>query len=136
MQPFNVEIEIVARLVGAALMGAVIGYQRERAHKVAGLRTHILISTGAALFTLVSVYAFQTNSNPVQIAAGVVAGVGFLGGGAIFRSKEGYVEGLTTAGTIWAAAGIGLAIGAGMYIMGIVATVLVMIVLVLPHHFK
>jgi putative Mg2+ transporter-C (MgtC) family protein len=135
MQPFNIEIQIIIRLVAAAVLGAVIGYERERAKKPAGLRTHILISMGAAMFTLISEYGFG-GVNPTQIAGGIVTGIGFLGGGAIFRSKEGFVEGLTTAATIWAAAGVGLAMGAGMYILSVVATVLILIVLVLPHHFK
>jgi putative Mg2+ transporter-C (MgtC) family protein len=130
----NIEIEIILRLGLAAFLGAVIGYERERAKKPAGLRTHILISLGAALFTIASAYGF-VDPNP-GIAAGVVTGIGFLGAGAIFRTGEGYVEGLTTAATIWAAAGVGLAVGTGMYIVSAVAVVLILIVLLLPHSFR
>ena len=130
----NIEIEIILRLGLAAFLGAVIGYERERAKKPAGLRTHTLICMGAALFTIASVYGF-VDPNP-GIAAGVVTGIGFLGAGAIFQRGEGFVEGLTTAATIWAAAGVGLAVGTGMYIVAAVAVVLILIVLVLPHQVR
>lgn len=131
-----IELEISLRLLLAAVLGAVIGYQRERAHKPAGLRTHILICMGAALFTVASVYGFGTFGDPARVAAGVVAGIGFIGAGAIIRTGEGLVGGLTTAATIWAVAGIGLAAGAGLYLASAVATVLILIVLFLPHPIR
>ncbi|HEY83063.1 MAG TPA: MgtC/SapB family protein [Dehalococcoidia bacterium] len=125
--------EMVLRLLLAAVLGAAIGYQRERAGKQAGLRTHILISVGAALFTLVSIFGFGDMSDPARIAAGVVVGVGFLGAGVILHREGGIVAGLTTAATIWTVAGIGLAVGAGLYLVSAVATALVLGVLVMPR---
>ena len=127
------EVEIILRLLLAAALGAIICYQRERAKKPAGLRTHVLICIGAALFTVASIYGFGTAGDTARVAAGVVAGVGFLGAGAIIRGGEGIVAGLTTAATIWSVAGIGLAAGAGLYLASAVATALVLIVLFIPR---
>jgi putative Mg2+ transporter-C (MgtC) family protein len=129
------EVEIILRLLLAAALGAVVGYQRERAGKSAGLRTHILICIGAAIFTVVSLVGFS-QADTARVAAGVVAGIGFIGAGAIIRGGEGIIAGLTTAATIWAVAGIGLAAGAGLYVVAPVATVLVLIVLLLPHPIR
>ena len=129
-----IELEMVLRLLLAAALGAAIGYQRERAHKPAGLRTHILISVGAALFTVTSVYGFGNAADPSRIAAGIVAGVGFIGAGAILHARQEIVAGLTTASTIWIVAAIGLAAGAGLYLISAVATAIALIVLFLPHH--
>ncbi len=130
----NDQQEMLIRLAVAAFLGAVIGYERARAKKAAGIRTHLLISTGAALFTIISVWGFAGNADPSRIAAGVVAGIGFLGAGAILRHERG-VEGLTTAAAIWAVAAIGVAIGAGLYVVGAVAAVMVPLALrFLPHH--
>jgi len=123
---------MVLRLLLAAALGAIIGFQRERAKKSAGLRTHVLICVGAAVFTIASIYGFDADDT-ARVAAGVVAGVGFLGAGAIIRGGEGVVAGLTTAATIWSVAGIGLAAGAGLYIISAVATALVLIALLIPH---
>ncbi len=131
-----IELEMVLRLLLAAALGAAIGYQRERAQKPAGLRTHVLIAAGAALFTIVSTYGFGIGADPSRIAAGVVAGIGFIGAGAIIRREGGIVEGLTTAATIWAVAAIGLAAGAGLYIASIATTAVVAIVLFLPHPIR
>jgi len=131
----GIELEMILRLLLATALGAIIGYQRERAGKQAGLRTHILICVGAALFTVVSIYGFDTD-DAARVAAGVVAGVGFLGAGAIIRGGEGIVAGLTTAATIWAVAAVGLAAGAGLYLVSTVATVLVFGVLFIPHVVK
>jgi putative Mg2+ transporter-C (MgtC) family protein len=122
------------RLLLSAALGAAIGFQREKVGKPAGLRTHMLISMGATIFTLVSVYAFNGGADPSRIAAGVVTGVGFLGAGAIFsRTQDGYIMGLTTAATIWVVAGIGVAVGTGLYIASVVATALTLVVLFIPH---
>ena len=126
------EVEMILRLLLAVALGAIIGYQRERAGKPAGLRTHILICVGAALFTVASVYGFGAFGDPARVAAGVVAGIGFIGAGAIMRTGEGFVGGLTTAATIWAVAAIGLAAGDGLYIVSTVVTAIVLIVLLLP----
>lgn len=131
-----IELEMVLRLLMATALGAIIGYQRERAAKPAGLRTHVLICVGAALFTIASLYGFGDVADPARVAAGIVAGVGFLGAGAIIRRDEGLVAGLTTAATIWAVAAIGLAVGAGLYLVSAVTTVLIAIVLYLPHPIR
>jgi len=131
----NVEIVMALRLLLAAFLGAIIGYQRERAQKPAGLRTHTLICIGSALFTVASIYGFGVDADPSRLAAGIVAGIGFLGAGAIIRHRE-HLVGLTTAATIWAVAAIGLAAGAGLYIISAVTTAIVLIILLLPHPIR
>jgi|TARA_B100002003_G_scaffold238298_1_gene256347 putative Mg2+ transporter-C (MgtC) family protein len=121
------------RILLAAALGAIVGYERRRADKPVGLRTLILISTGAALFTVASVYAFG-DGDPTRVAAGVVAGIGFLGAGVILRRRTGGIEGITTASVIWVVAAIGLAVGAGLYLIATVTTVVVMLVLLLLRH--
>lgn len=128
------ELEMVLRLLMAAVLGAAIGFQREKVGKQAGLRTHTLIGLGSALFTLVSLYGFGIGADITRVAAGVVIGIGFLGGGVILHRSGGMVVGLTTATTIWVVAGLGLAAGTGMYIMAAVAAVIVLLVLLLPHN--
>lgn len=124
---------MVLRLLLAAALGAGIGYQRERAHKAAGLRTHILISSGSALFTLASIYGFSGAVDTSRIAAGVVAGVGFIGAGVIFRGMHGDgVAGITTAASIWITAAIGLAAGAGLYLISVIATLITVGILLIP----
>jgi putative Mg2+ transporter-C (MgtC) family protein len=128
-------LEMILRFLLAAALGAGIGYQRERAGKAAGVRTHILVSSGAALFTLVSIYGFTggTAVDISRVAAGVVAGIGFIGAGVIFRGLRGEgVAGLTTAASMWAAAAIGLAAGTGMYLISVIATAVTVGVLFLP----
>ena len=132
----SIEVEMVLRLLLATALGAIIGYQRERAGKPAGLRTHVLICLGAALFTVASLYGFGAVADPARVAAGIVAGIGFLGAGAIIHREGGLVAGLTTAATIWAVAAIGLAAGAGLYLVSAVTTILVLIVLLLPHPIR
>ena len=128
------ELDMVIRLVIAAFLGGVIGYERAHALKPAGIRTHLLVCVGAALFTIVSIYGFGENSDPSRVAAGVVVGIGFLGAGTILRQEKAVV-GLTTAATVWAVAGIGLAIGTGLYVVGAVSAVIALIALrFLPHH--
>jgi putative Mg2+ transporter-C (MgtC) family protein len=127
-------LEMILRFLLAAALGAGIGYQRERAGKAAGMRTHILISSGAALFTLVSIYGFTGATADIsRVAAGVVAGIGFIGAGVIFRGLRGEgVAGLTTAASMWAAAAVGLAVGTGMYLLSVIATAVTVGVLFLP----
>ena len=133
----SVELQMVIRLLTAAGLGAAIGYQREKAGKPAGLRTHVLIAVGAALFTVASVYGFGPTGDMSRVAAGVVAGIGFIGAGAIIHRAPGdIVGGLTTAATIWAVAAIGLAAGAGLYLVAGVTTVITLVVLFLPRHIR
>jgi len=130
----NLTVEIILRLLLAAVLGAGIGYQRERANKPAGLRTHILISVGSALFTVVSLFGFSDGVDPSRIAAGVVTGIGFIGAGVIFRGMRGdHVMGLTTAASIWATAAIGLASGVGWYLIATLVAAIALIVLMLPR---
>lgn len=129
----SVNIDFIIRIGVAGLLGAIIGIEREIRSKEAGLKTHFLVAVGSALIMVVSKYAFSDIMNedhmaldPSRIAAQVVSGVGFLGAGTIIIQKQA-VKGLTTAAGLWATAGIGLAIGAGMYVVGIGATILVLI---------
>jgi putative Mg2+ transporter-C (MgtC) family protein len=131
-----IELEMSLRILLAAALGSIIGYQRERAGKQAGLRTLMLVCVGAALFTVASSQGFSTLADPARVAAGIVIGVGFLGAGAILHREGGIVEGLTTAATIWVVAGIGLAAGVGMYIISAVASALILLVLLLPHPIR
>jgi putative Mg2+ transporter-C (MgtC) family protein len=122
------------RLMLAAGLGAAIGLERELRQKPAGLRTNILIALGAAMFTIVSIEIARryAGATPDRIAAQIVTGIGFLGGGAILRSGTN-VRGMTTAATIWVNAAIGMAAGVGAYAIATVATVITLVVLaVLP----
>jgi putative Mg2+ transporter-C (MgtC) family protein len=114
----------------AAALGAVIGLERELRQKEAGLRTNILITMGAALFTIMSIEITGPSGDPARIAAQIVTGIGFLGGGAILHTK-GTIQGLTTAATIWMNAATGVAAGAGRYALAIVATATTLLTLVL-----
>lgn len=126
--------DVAIRLVVAAVLGGAIGLERELREREAGLRTHLLVSVGAAVFTLVSAYGFSDfrygldtglTLDPTRIAAQIVTGIGFLGAGAIIRQGLS-VRGLTTAATLWVVAAIGLASGAGYYSAAVVATALVL----------
>ena len=129
----SLTIEIILRLLLAAVLGAGIGYQRERANKPAGLRTHILISVGSALFTVVSLFGFGDSVDSSRVAAGVVTGIGFIGAGVILRGVRGdHIVGITTAASVWATAAIGLAAGAGMYLVSFIVAVISVLVLMIP----
>jgi putative Mg2+ transporter-C (MgtC) family protein len=113
---------ILLRLTVAAALGGSIGLERELRERQAGLRTHLVVCVGSALFTLVSAYAFTSpRVDPTRIAAQIVSGIGFLGAGAIIRQGLS-VRGLTTAATLWLVAAIGMASGAGYYDAAIIAT--------------
>ena len=118
------DLELLARLALAAVLGGAIGAERELNDQPAGLRTHMLLTIGACLFTLVSAYGFGGRTDPSRIAAQIVTGIGFLGGGAIVRHGL-TVKGVTTAASIWATASVGVAIGAGSYVLGTGGAVLV-----------
>ncbi|MBN1689531.1 MAG: MgtC/SapB family protein [Dehalococcoidia bacterium] len=128
------EVEAGLRLLLAAVLGGLIGFQREFCHRPAGLRTHILICMGSALFTVVSIMGFEGTVDPARVAAGVVTGIGFIGAGVIFRGLKGdaHVVGLTTAASIWVTAAIGIAAGAGMYIIATIVAVVTFLVLIIP----
>lgn len=129
--------ELILRVALAAALGGAIGAERELRERGAGLRTHLLVSVGSALFTLVSAYGFSDWQfstpegivfDPTRIAAQIVTGIGFLGAGAIIRQGVS-IRGLTTAATLWIAAAIGLASGAGYYSAAIVTTAIVLVAL-------
>jgi putative Mg2+ transporter-C (MgtC) family protein len=121
--------DLLGRMFLAAVLGGIIGFERELRQKEAGLRTNILITMGSALFTIMSIEISQPDADPARIAAQIVTGIGFLGGGAILHTK-GSIHGLTTAATIWMNAAIGVAAGAGRYVLAIVATAVTLVTLV------
>ena len=144
----NHDVQMSLRLVLSAILGGMIGFEREQGDRPAGLRTHMLVCVGSALFTLVSIFGFGDN-NPVQstaddmgvrrdsarIAAQVVSGIGFLGAGTIIR--DGFtIKGLTTAASLWMVSAIGLAIGSGMYFVSIAGTVIALFVLEGVHGWE
>ena len=129
------ELEMVLRLLLAVALGGIVGWERQMAKKPAGLRTHLLVCIGATLFTLASVYGFE-GGDPARVAAGIVAGIGFLGAGTIIRSGEGILVGLTTASSIWAIAAIGMVAGAGLYILSAVGTAVMLIALRIFKRFE
>ncbi len=136
--------ELVLRLVVAGLCGAVIGYERSLRQKEAGLRTHIILALGSALVMIVSKYGFtdvvqmyadyKIQADISRVASNIMTGVGFLGAGVIFV-RGGTIKGLTTAAGIWACAGISICIGSGMYLLGIIATLLLLLVQIMLHKF-
>lgn len=139
----NIFWDFALRLFVAGAMGVLIGLEREYRAKEAGYRTHFLVALGSALMMIVSQYGFMDvlktdliRVDPSRIAAQVVSGIGFIGAGTIILQKQ-IVRGLTTAAGIWATSGIGLAVGAGMYAIGIAATLLVLLGLeTLSYFFK
>lgn len=123
------QLDITLRLVLALGLGAVIGLERELQRMPAGFRTHALVSLGSAIFTVVSGYAFTgPGSDPTRIAAQIVTGIGFIGGGAILHYR-GNVRGLTTAASLWAVAAVGMAAGAGLWVVAVVSSALVIVAL-------
>jgi putative Mg2+ transporter-C (MgtC) family protein len=131
--------EILLRLAVALILGAVVGFEREQKEHAAGLRTLALVSLGCALFTIISAYGFlelltipHTTIDPTRIASYIVAGIGFLGGGTIFLSRQNEkVKGLTTAATIWVIAAVGIACGIGMIVPALVTTLMMLFILFL-----
>ncbi len=126
--------ELILRLLAAAVFGSVIGFERERAVRAAGLRTHMLVCVGSCLVMVVSAYGFSSVLSehvvldPSRVAAQVVSGIGFLGAGSIILRKES-VRGLTTAASIWATAAIGLAAGGGLYTAAVASTAIILLIL-------
>jgi putative Mg2+ transporter-C (MgtC) family protein len=147
MELFN--LDFVIRLVVAVVLGFALGLERELTNKYAGLRTHILVCLGACVFTLMSIYGFPTFAlgdnviieqatgvrDTARIAAQIVTGIGFIGAGTVLRNGP-IVIGLTTAATLWIAASIGMACGAGMYDIAVVSTILSVAVLTLIRVFE
>lgn len=124
------EVQMVIRLLYAAVLGGVVGIEREVHEKAAGFRTHILVCIGSCVIMLTSMHIFDiyngiADVDPGRIAAQVVSGIGFLGAGTIIRSRVSVV-GLTTAASLWSIAGVGLAVGSGLFIVSAFATVLIL----------
>ena len=131
MLPTHEDILMILRVSIAFLLGGLVGWERQRVQRPAGLRTHMLVAAGSACFTVASLYGFEgigTNRDPARLAAQIVTGIGFLGAGAIFRS-ENAVRGLTTAASIWMVAALGLLAGLGLYWVAAFATLLTWFVL-------
>jgi putative Mg2+ transporter-C (MgtC) family protein len=131
------EWEMLLRVGIAAVLGGVIGFDREARHKPAGVRTHMLVGAGSALAVAASTLVLDdlrgvsgAGGDAVRVAAAVIAGMGFLGAGAIIRDSEG-VRGLTTAAGIWVTAAVGIAAGYGLYILSIGATVITLVIVAL-----
>ena len=120
-------LDLMLRLFVALILGAVIGLERERQERAAGLRTVTMVSLGSCLFTIVGIYGFH-QTDPSRVAAQIVTGIGFLGAGTIFLRKD-LVRGLTTAATIWATAAVGMAAGTEQYFAALFTTLLVLAVL-------
>lgn len=133
------QLECVIRIILGVFFGAMIGLERSRRQKEAGIRTHIIVALGATLMMIVSKYGFfdmlpnpSTNFTGDRVAANIITGVGFLGAGMIFF-RGNAIKGLTTAAGIWATAGVGLAVGAGLYILAAVSTLLMIVVQIILH---
>lgn len=134
------QVDWLIRLIIAGICGYAIGYERNSRSKNAGIRTHLIVSLSAALMIIVSKYGFMDIINlqgvgldPSRVAAQVVSGIGFLGAGMIFVHNQS-VNGLTTAAGIWATSGIGMAIGSGLYFIGVAATLLIIIFQIILHQ--
>lgn len=132
--------QILFRLVLAAVLGGAVGFERETHEKAAGFRTHILVSIGSCLLMLISlhlldVYGSITTIDPGRIAAQVITGVGFLGAGTIIRYGAS-VRGLTTAASLWAIAGVGLAVGSGFYFAAVITSIIILVCLLLLPKFE
>ncbi len=137
------QFEYILRILISGLCGLLIGLERKNRSKEAGIRTHFVVACGAAVFMIVSKYAFfdmingqyqglDVRLDPSRVASTIVSGIGFLGAGMIFVQKN-TITGLTTAAGIWATAGVGMAIGAGMYIFGIFAALIIFLAQVILH---
>ena len=130
----NPEIEHILRILLAAALGFAVGFERKMRYKEAGIRTHAIVAVGSCLIMLVSKYGFADipDYDASRVAAQIVSGIGFLGAGMILYKREA-LSGLTTAAGIWATAGIGMCVGAGLYILSAAATVLIIALQCLLH---
>ncbi len=126
------DIELIVKLILVIVLGGLIGLEREKSHKPAGMRTHMLVALGSCLFTVSSInYGLDAG----RIAAGIVTGIGFIGAGTIIGAK-GQIKGITTAASLWTTAAIGLLIGMGEYFVSLVATCLILLILLLDYLVK
>lgn len=135
--------EFALRIVVACVCGGVVGYERSRRFKEAGIRTHIIVCVASAMMMMISKYGFvdvalmegSHNSDPARLAAQIVSGISFLGAGVIFHNGNS-VKGLTTAAGVWAISGVGMAIGAGMYPLGLFVTVVIFFIQFIMHKIE
>ncbi|MEM7826893.1 MAG: MgtC/SapB family protein [Candidatus Aenigmatarchaeota archaeon] len=125
--------EIIIRLLLSVIFGIIIGFEREIAHKPAGLRTYALISLGSCLFTLISIYYFPFD--PARIIAGMVGGIGFIGAGIMIASKN-RIRGITTAASLWCITAVGISVGVGAYALSFTTTIIIFILLQLKKAEK
>jgi len=132
----QLQIETIILLVIAAFLSMIIGLDRERRDRPAGLRTHMLVGVGACLFTIVSIYAFP-GGDPGRVASQILPGIGFLGAGAILKQRRD-VMGLTTAASVWSTAAVGMAVGTGAWLLALATTLIIWVILVMvskaEHH--
>lgn len=136
----SLQLEFILRVILASVCGMFIGWERERRLKSAGLRTHMLVALASSLMMVISKYAFMdvvylqsVQVDASRVAAGVVQAIGFLGAGVIFVKKDNIV-GVTTAAGLWATVGIGLTIGAGLYVLGVSCTALIILIQLIVHR--
>ena len=123
----SITLQLTLRLLAAAGLGALIGYERELRAKNAGVRTHMMVALGSALFMIISQFGFPDAArfDAARVAAGVVTGIGFIGGGIIMKKK--HVSGLTTAASLWVTGAVGMGIGCGLYVLSVICAVLALI---------
>ena len=128
---------MVFNLVIAAFLGGLIGLEREAGHRPAGLRTTMLVCVGSALFTVLSIHAFPSagDVSNARVAAQIVTGIGFLGAGTVWRAQD-HVKGLTTAASLWVAAAIGMAVGAGFGVLALAATLITLFILAVMQRLE
>jgi len=138
----NIELQIFYQLLLSAILGGIIGIEREYGRKEAGLRTYALVALSSCLFAAISLYGLErvpyssfVKADPMRVVQAIALGVGFIGGGLIIFRK-GHVEGLTTAAGIWSASAIGLTVGFGFYVLAIFATFLVLAILSILRLFE
>lgn len=142
-------LELIARIVAAALCGGIVGIERSRRFKDAGVRTHAMVACTAAIMMIISKYGFADltdaagaafagtrDADPARIAAQIVSGISFIGAGIIYRDKHLSTKGLTTAAGIWAVAGIGMALGSGLYVIGLFSTAFVVLMQWVMHRYQ
>ena len=140
MEAFNIDLlnffyNYIIPCLLACICGGIIGYDREKIDRPAGLRTHTLVCLGSTVFTLISYHGFIEGFDPSRIAAGIVTGIGFIGAGVIFRQGI-FVRGVTTAASIWVVAAVGIAIGTELYYLAFLTTVLGFLILTLVKYFE
>lgn len=134
MMDITLQLQAGAELVLAGILSMLIGLDRERRHRPAGMRTHMLVGIGACLFTVLSMHAFPGDDSS-RVAANIVTGVGFLGAGTIIQHKRDVFD-LTTAASIWAVAAVGMAVGSGFWFLAILATLIIWTVLAVLRRFQ